>query len=317
MDKIFICLANSFKYGGRCIAGIEINVTADNHWQIIHNADGSPHWIRPIAKDTDNGEIPEGEAIYIKLLSVVKLTGVVACPHEAHTEDVNYQTMESIGSIISYQEVLDRLTDNVHQTLFYTSDFFIYPECFSNGNYSLMLIRPEGFAFRLDPSKNRAKYYMIFKYNGLEYNLSITDPDFYQYIERHPKDWENLKSIYLSLSIGMEYEGRHHKLIAAIIIPSKLSSTKDPFVFLNDSLYEKSVRPFTFLERLACKQAIVVPSQNGLAVRIKEWMGREYFYAIDKGSLFTPWKTINLRKTILITYVDMRGNQVVRIREKK
>ena len=81
MDKIFICLANSFKYGGRCIAGIEINVTADNHWQIIHNADGSPHWIRPIAKDTDYGEIPEGEAIYIKLLSVVKLTGVVACPH--------------------------------------------------------------------------------------------------------------------------------------------------------------------------------------------------------------------------------------------
>ena len=31
MDKYFICLANSYKRGGRCIAGVEVLVNQDDH----------------------------------------------------------------------------------------------------------------------------------------------------------------------------------------------------------------------------------------------------------------------------------------------
>ena len=80
MDKYFICSANSYKRGGRCIAGVEVIISQDDHWEIVRNNDGSPHWIRPIDQHTDYGEILEGEARHIPLLSVVRLTGVIPCP---------------------------------------------------------------------------------------------------------------------------------------------------------------------------------------------------------------------------------------------
>lgn len=42
MDTYFICLANSYKRGGRCIAGVEIDIDSNNHWKVKRNADGSP-----------------------------------------------------------------------------------------------------------------------------------------------------------------------------------------------------------------------------------------------------------------------------------
>lgn len=71
MDTYFICLANSYKRGGRCIAGVEIDIDSNNHWKVKRNADGSPKWIRPISQTTEYGEIPEGEACHFPLLSVV------------------------------------------------------------------------------------------------------------------------------------------------------------------------------------------------------------------------------------------------------
>ena len=52
MPTKFICLANSFKEGGRCIAGIELD--ANNIPVIIDNR---PKWIRPVC-NTEHGEVP-------------------------------------------------------------------------------------------------------------------------------------------------------------------------------------------------------------------------------------------------------------------
>ena len=64
MDKYFICLANSYKRGGRCIAGVEVIFNGDSKWKLVRNDDGIPNWIRPIAR-TIYGEIPNfvGERI--------------------------------------------------------------------------------------------------------------------------------------------------------------------------------------------------------------------------------------------------------------
>ena len=95
MDRYFICLANSYKRGGRCLAGIEITYSPEGKWEIARNGNGSPHWIRPIA-DTQFGEIPNYCANCIKLLSVIKLTGVKDCPKCVHSEDVHYLQMEAL-----------------------------------------------------------------------------------------------------------------------------------------------------------------------------------------------------------------------------
>lgn len=314
MDTYFICLANSYKRGGRCIAGLEIEIDSNNHWTVKRNADGSPKWIRPIAQGTEYGEIPEGEAHFLPLLSVVRITDVVPCPQMAHSEDVNYKLMSPIGRVPSTSVVLNKLTDDIHPLLFYTTDYSISIDTYAQGDHSLMMVHPEGITFHLDPTKNRAKYFMTFKYNGVIYDFSVTDPYFYQYIEQHPDALDNLSDVYITLSLGLEYEGRHHKLIAAIIIPSVESSLKNPFVILQEDLHEKSIRAFTSKERKACKRSFVVPSQQGFAVCMKMRDGREQFISIDKGCYVESWQVVNLRRAFLVTYEDADGKEVKRIR---
>ena len=315
MDKYFICLANSYKRNGRCIAGVEVTISQDKRWKIVRNNDGSPHWIRPIDQHTEYGEILEGEARYIPLLSVVKLSEVEPCPHESHSEDVNYMQMTAIGMINNNREVLEQLTDNVHFEVFYTTELAISPEVYAKGNYSLMMIHPENIQFQEDLTKNRARYRMLFSYHGTYYDCSITDPVFYEKIALQPDLLTSLTDVYLTLSIGLEYEGRHHKLIAGLIIPSDMSTPDNPFEIIHTGrLQEKEVCPFTKKELSNYKKAFVVPSQEGLSVCIKKKDGGEYFIMLDYGITIEPWKRINLRKTQIVTYSDSTGKEIKRLR---
>jgi hypothetical protein len=155
---------------------------------------------------------------------------------------------------------------------------------------------------------------MTFKYNGVLYDFSITDPYFYQYVEQHPDAIETLSDVYVTLSLGLEYEDRHHKLIAAMIIPSDVSALKDPFVIRQESLCEKSIRPFTSSERRACKRCFIVPSQQGFAACMKMMDGKELFITIDEDCHVDSWQVVNLKKAFLVIYEDADGNEVKRIR---
>ena len=99
MDTYFVCLANSLKRGGRCIAGVEIRIDDSRNWTVVRKADGSPKWIRPIDETTEFGEIRIGEAQFIPLLSVVRLKSIVPIPCQSHTEDVHYAMMKFCGSL--------------------------------------------------------------------------------------------------------------------------------------------------------------------------------------------------------------------------
>ena len=57
MEKQIICMGNSYKNGGRCLAGIEIQNTASGV-SIVKNNYGLPKWIRPVMANGDNG-LPE------------------------------------------------------------------------------------------------------------------------------------------------------------------------------------------------------------------------------------------------------------------
>ena len=315
MDKYFICLANSYKRNGRCIAGVEVTISQDYHWKIVRNNDGSPHWVRPIDQHTEYGEVLEGEARYIPLLSVVRLSEVIPCPHESHSEDVNYMHMIAIGMIKNNREVLEQLSDNVHYEVFYTKELAISPEVYAKGNYSLMMIHPENIQFQEDLTKNRARYRMLFTYHGTNYDFSITDPVFYEQTALQPQLLSSLKDVYLTLSIGLEYEGRHHKLIAGLIIPSDMSTHDNPFEIIHTGqLQEKKVCPFTKKELSGYKRAFVVPGQEGLSVCIKNKDGGDYFIKLDFGITVEPWKRINLRRTQIVTYSDSMGKEIKRLR---
>ncbi|MBO4315997.1 MAG: hypothetical protein J5867_08575 [Prevotella sp.] len=219
MDKYFICLANSYKRGGRCIAGIEIAKKANGKWKMIRNQEGAPQWIRPIA-NTPYGEIPIHVANDIKLLSVIKLVDVQPCPHNAHTEDTLFSHIECCHFDFPNDiDVLNRILDPIHQAIFHNRGRAISTQMITGLNYSLMLIHPENIQTYIDETREKSKYRMSFTYFGTNYDFPITDPLFLDRMRETPQLYSQIDNAYLTLSLGMEFEGWHHKLVAGVIIP--------------------------------------------------------------------------------------------------
>lgn len=221
MDKYFICLANSYKHGGRCVAGIEVLPNPDGQLTIVRHDDGRPRWIRPVSM-AETGEIPNQLALDVKLLSLVKLSGVVPCPDKAHTEDVHCSRMECCPDKLEVDDAfLSQLVDPIHQVVFYFRGKAIPATIINKLNYSLMLIRPEKASAYIDEEREKSKYRVKFTYSGSNYDFPITDPYFLEIFKKNPEKYADLNGAYLTLSLGLEFEGFHFKLVAAVLLPYK------------------------------------------------------------------------------------------------
>ena len=217
MDKYIICLANSYKHGGRCIAGIEITFDANGKPFIVRHPDGRPVWLRPVS-DSPDGSIPNEIAKDIKLFSVIKVTDVVPCPNKAHVEDIKYSQLESRhGYFTPNDNLLQLCLDKKHQNIFYFQGKAVSAQMVERLDYSLMLIKPNDVEAYVDENREKSKYRMKFSYYGSHYDFSITDPEFLEAFKTNPELGSNLKNVYLALSLGMEFEGFHFKLVATVI----------------------------------------------------------------------------------------------------
>ena len=226
MEKYFICLANSYKHGGRCIAGIEVVPQSDGSLVVIRLDDGRPRWIRPVSMSA-NGEIPNHLAESFKIFSLVKLTDVEPCPDKAHTEDVHCTRMEICPSELSpTKDFLDQLIDTQHQAIFYYRGKAIPATIIDRLDYSLMMIHPENACAYCDEERENSKYRIKFTYFGSNYDFPITDPVFLEQFKKSPEKFTNLKEVYLVLSLGLEFEGFHFKLAATVVFPKDLNATE-------------------------------------------------------------------------------------------
>lgn len=227
MDKYFICLANSYKRGGRCIAGVEVVSNGNGKWKLVHNDDGNPRWIRPIAQTT-YGEIPNYLAEDIQMLSVVRLSNVDPCPEGAHTENVYYSRIEQFDYDISQLlSSMNQFIDSRHQSIFHNRGRAVSAEMLGGINYSLMLIHPDKASAYRDENREKSKNRMKFTYYGVEYDFPITDPAFLDEFKREPERYADIPNVYLAISLGLEFEGWHHKLVAGVIIPANSAKPND------------------------------------------------------------------------------------------
>lgn len=228
MEKYFICLANSYKHGGRCIAGIEVVPQSDGSLGIVRHDDGRPRWIRPVSMSA-NGEIPNHLAESFKIFSLVKLTDVEPCPDNAHTEDVHCTRMEICPFELSpTKDFLNQLIDTQHQAVFYFRGKSIPTTIIDRLDYSLMLIHPDNACAYCDEERENSKYLMKFTYNGSNYDFPITDPVFLEQFKKSPDSYADLDGVYLVLSLGIAFEGFHYKLVATVVIPNDLDVTQKP-----------------------------------------------------------------------------------------
>jgi hypothetical protein len=86
---------------------------------------------------------------------------------------------------------------------------------------SLLFIAAETFRFfiKKETLTQKRKIRAEFVFNGILYNLTVTDPVFESiYVDKDPGEYHlNDKEIFLCISLGEPYEGYCYKLVAAVI----------------------------------------------------------------------------------------------------
>jgi hypothetical protein len=211
----FVCLANSFKEGGRCLAGIELD--ADDNPVIIS---GRPKWIRPVCH-TEHGEVPNHTAAPFQILDIVELDVTEPRPDHYQSENIlfNEGSIRTIGGFS--RSKLRALCENPNY-IFATPHSSLTEEAIKDLTFSLLLIKPEKFEVVqkvYEDSLDKPKQRLVFHFNGFDYDFSITDPVFLRNYKRSAYFTKRLNEVALCLSVGIKFPktNKHYKLVAGII----------------------------------------------------------------------------------------------------
>lgn len=226
----FLCLANSYKEGGRCVAGLDID---------------TGEWIRPVSNE-EKGELHRHHYLTVDGNDPDTLDTMNI--YLDHASPIDYQP-ENWEIMNESWKLLDEGLNSRNRTVL-NEAFHDNSKLFGDTNNSieynkikrqpidssLELIQPNHPQVYLKNRNDRKdQVRVIFEIDDVEYDLPITDPEWIDRIRSEKTGIEELKyepiSIYLdentdpalTVSLGTPYNGRCYKLVAAIIpIPSNL-----------------------------------------------------------------------------------------------
>lgn len=218
MEKQIICMGNSYKNGGRCLAGIEIQNTASGV-SIVRNHYGLPNWIRPVMSNGDNG-LPEYLVGSFTMLDILAIDVTDAVPTGAHCENVHFNSIKKVGRLGQNSRNLNSLCDTRHSLIFGNRGKAVPNEVFENGDYSLMFIKPENPIINMQLDEyGHEKFRIQFVYNGTQYDLPLTDTRYINELHSRNKTCggRNTGDLYLTLSLGVNHYDWHYKLVAGVI----------------------------------------------------------------------------------------------------
>ena len=210
MATRFVCLANSYKEGGKCLAGIELDV--NNNPILVNNR---PKGIRPICNN-EHGEVPTHLVSQFKILDIIEID-ITSIPNELNYQSENVFFNEQSIKVIGYfdKNNIQSLCDNRNQ-IFGNRGKAVSHDVIGDLTYSLMLIRVDNFTINersYEDSPDRKQIRMIFLYNGNSYDLPITDPVFLKKYEKDSSSIPTDHETFLSLSLAVEWSNWYYKLI--------------------------------------------------------------------------------------------------------
>ncbi len=224
--KQILCLANSRKYGGRCVVGKE------------RLSDGTLAWVRPVS-GANKGEVMPDEICYEdeslpQLLDVIDVPLLESFPLPYQPENwlmaPEAWTKVRVGDKANIERWLDDpapLWENGHESLRGTNDRFPYDPkrtltC-SARFISVPALEVSVTAHKDDAGRISKQLRGSFVYAGDLYDLRITDMDFEEgYSARAVGKYWHAKC-YLTVTVGEPFQAKpdepafNYKLIAAII----------------------------------------------------------------------------------------------------
>lgn len=222
--KRIVCLANSRKPNGRCIAGVELQ-------------NGRPAgWIRPVSS-REHQEVSEDERQYQdgrdpRVLDVIDVPLLRSVPKTFQQENwlldpryywakVGQVTWDGLSAYTDPVDTLwvngfstfhglhDRMPLATAETL--TSSLVLIPV-----DRLTLVVFPPGQAFGDAKRRVQAR----FRYAGTDYRIRVTDPVYERAFLAQPDGEYDLGECYLTVSLGEPWEGYCYKLVAAIVEPA-------------------------------------------------------------------------------------------------
>ena len=224
VTKRIVCLANSRKLSGRCIAGKEIR------------EDGRVgDWIRPVSA-RESQEVSEWERSYEngsdpRVLDVIDVPVLNAQPKDYQREnwlldpEHYWQKIRSVtpNELTQFIDPTAPLWTNGDSTVNGQNDRVPLSDAYSLDN-SLRLIRVNDQELYVSqPGKDFGNYRRSvqgrFQHNRTDYWLRVTNPVYERQYLRQPNGTYQIGESFLTISLGEPYRGYAYKLIAAIIEP--------------------------------------------------------------------------------------------------
>ncbi|RMG87809.1 MAG: hypothetical protein D6714_01605 [Bacteroidetes bacterium] len=217
MKKTFICLANSKKYGARCIAGIEVIPKPTGGWKIVR-LNSHPKWVRPVSNGP-HGEVSANEAAAIKLLDVVEFEALRPYPNGYQTENVLFRkgSLRRLGAVSAKEKAMSVLSDKTATMIFGEDPRRVPTSDIQHYQHSLLLARLDAiqiyYPVEYKTMSPRAK--ILFR--GRKYDLPVTDIQTILALYEKPDLLSEYGHIYGTFSLGMAFEGYHYKILAGLI----------------------------------------------------------------------------------------------------
>jgi len=212
----FVCLANSRKHSGRCLAG-----------KAFHNGAYSK-WIRPVTEhpseelQANEHCLQTGQDAAILDLLEIKLLEPKGTLHQQENwlmdvtvplKKMGSMTLEELSNLVDTPETLWGTGTSTKNG---KNNFVPIAEITSHSS-SLYLVDISNFKVEIRISFGKRDMRGVFSYGGHEYKLSITDLNFEQrFMDKPLGDYEIARTL-LTISLGENYEGSFYKLIAGII----------------------------------------------------------------------------------------------------
>lgn len=211
MKTQFVCLANSYKEGGRCVAGIVL----ENGNPVMQN--GKPKWIRPVC-ETAHGEVPTHLVSHINLLDIVEIDVTSNIPDSYQSENVLFDTNSITVKGTFPTNNLGNLCDNSQTSLFGNKGGAVTPENAQLLSNSLRMIKVGNSTVveKLYADNPNPKLRLSFTFNGISYEIPITDPTFLNTYKSNKNLLSNSSDIFVVMSLGVLHQNWHSKLVAAI-----------------------------------------------------------------------------------------------------
>ncbi len=216
--KLFVCLANSKKLGGRCLAGIEVERSPSSGYSVV-SAGWEPKWLRPISS-SPHGELSTASTSHLQLLDIVEIDVLREAADSYQSENVIFRTghLHVIDRLPRTREVLEQFATDPGSKIFGNRGKAVHIDKIDELDHSLMLIKAERVAFHRESTKSGGTQVRAeFECSGTSYDLAITDLDFEAQYLRDPAIAKRFSDYYFTLSLGLEHGEFHTKLIAGVL----------------------------------------------------------------------------------------------------